>query len=146
MAGHRIAARMKDYFGRQIALFETMLVNLETIEEDLGRDAGEGMLPLQSAHEKGMRDLGEEFRSLQREWEATQDLSDDERSDLGNLARRADTLCAELQARLARGASVADEGAAALRESIGRVRLGKDLLGKYGPGDGTGAAYIDRKA
>lgn len=138
---------MRDYFARQIALFETMLAELGALEDDdKDIEDREDLIALQATHDKKIRSLDQEFSALRREWDATQDIAGPDRDAMRLLARKADTLCVEVQALLSRGARLAGEQADALRQSIDQIRQGKDVLGKYGTGGAQAPSYIDRKA
>ena len=141
-----ISARLHDYFDRQIAWFDTELAEFAEFAENITRENAEELLEWQQRHEREMRNLGEEFNSLIKEWQASDTVSETERHDLRTVAQHAAGLADQVRDALDRGSSRAGAEASALRRICGEIRVGKDILNRYRAGGADPPGYVDRQA
>jgi chromosome segregation ATPase len=147
MDGAELTERMKDYFTRQIACFEGMLGDLESLEEDMADPELEKIARQQEAHLLQTQELEREFRRLSAEWEVASNLTAAQRTVVRALAQQSNELAQRLAAWQEKGRSVVEQRLADVRAELGEIRRGRDLLGKYAAwSDDTQPTQIDRKA
>lgn len=142
-----LTERMKDFFTRQIACFEAIEKDLETLETDLQDPELEKVLQQQEEHGQQAEALGREFRRLSVEWDSALNLSESDRAAVRVLAHRAGELAEHIAMLQEKGRQLAQGRMASLQGEINEIRRGQELMGKYGHGGtDTGASFIDRKA
>lgn len=141
-----ISARLHDYFGRQIAWFDTELADFAEFGENITGENAEELVEWQQRHERELRNLGEEFNSLLKEWQASDTISETERHDLRTVAQHAAELADQVREAFERGSSRAGAEASAIRRICGEIRVGKDILNRYRAGGADPPGYVDRQA
>lgn len=146
MGGHDIAARMKDYFGRQIAWFDELLAESEELEAELDENALEAFSQRQQTHARATKDLEDEFWALLNEWDNTTDIADIDRESIRDLARQAEEKSRALQTRFDKGATQAGRLADSLKETSNRLQRGKTVLDKFRSQGADGPNFVDRNA
>lgn len=141
-----ISARLHDYFERQIACFDTTLAEFADLGENISGENAEELVEWQQRHEREMRNLGEEFNSLLKEWQASDSISETERHDLRAVAQQAADLSDQVRDALDRGSNRAGIEVSDLRRICGEIRVGKDILSRYRAGGADPPGYVDRQA
>ena len=146
MDSGQLVQRMKDYFARQIDWFEQMLVDLDTIEDDLNDPDLERLTRQGRGHAVQTTALEKEFRALQQEWEALTGITETERAEVRTLAQRAGALAHRLCAIHDRATGLARRRADQLEASLNEIQRGRELLRTYGGDRSTAPAFVDRSA
>ena len=141
-----LAARVKDLLTRQIAWFEHLLSALESIDADLEGPESAAWAERSAAHADGMARLDQEFRELTREWESASGVSESDRAEVRELAKRAEALANQLGAVHERTLGLIGEQADSVKAALDETRRGRALLGKYYAGGPAEAAFLDKKA
>lgn len=145
--GHAgIVLRIEDYFGRQIAFFERMRVELEEIAS--GADLGQldRLLDDDALRARDGKNLEDEFRALKNEWDNTASIPDAAAESVRGLADRAAELAVEVQSSLEVAVQRNGGLAETLRERMGELRHGREWLGKYRQTGSTDGGLIDHRA
>ena len=141
-----LAQRVKDFLTRQVAWFEKVLSELETLEQDLDEPELETLASQTARHAEGMARFEQELGELTREWEAASDVTESDRAEIGALAKRAEALVERLNAAHERAMGLIGERTNSVKQGLMEARRGRDLLRRYHTGDQTEAAFIDKKA
>ena len=124
-----IAARMTDYFKRQIAWFEQVLAEWDSVLTDLEAERLDELLARQEQDAVTTRQLEREFWALDTEWtEAV--VSEVERAEVRRLAARAEALATELGAMCERAAAAASGQAATVKDTLQETQRGHAMLRK----------------
>lgn len=142
----RIAERMTDYFGRQIAWLEEMSSEFSQIDQESSESELAQFAEERHAQQQKTVDLAEEFSGLKREWDDCDTCTEEERKSVRELAQRADALSLELQGRIASAVNATEAYKATVSEAIGKVRQGKGMLGKFRTSDTDDPGYLDQNA
>lgn len=147
MSSAHLVARMKDFFTRQIAAYESMLRDLESLQADLSDPELEKIVIQQDVHARATDDLEREFRRLSVEWESCHDLTETDRAAVRVLAHQAGDLAFRLALIQESGFNHIQARLQAIRSETSELRRGRELLGKYGHGGaGIQASFVDKKA
>lgn len=145
--GHAgIVRRLEDYFGRQIAFFERIRVEIEEIAS--GADLGQldRLLDDDALRAREGKNLEDEFRALKNEWDNTESIPDADAESVRGLADRAAELAVEIQRSLDLAVQRNSGLAETLRERMGELRHGREWLAKYRQTSPTDGGLIDHRA
>lgn len=146
VASGAIEARMRDYFERQIAWFDSMLGYVVESAADMERGEVEKTIEEHRSREKELVCFSDEFWSLKNEWDVSENISSEARAEIGALARKADALSVDVRLGLDRGGEIATSLAKEVQRDLGKLRTGKQILDRYRPGLSEIADFVDRKA
>lgn len=148
MANSDLAERTKDFFARQVAFFEKLLVRYESIAQDIQCEDLTGLLEQQRLDEAKSSALAQELEVLSPEYEAASDLSDEDRAAIRDLAGRARDLALQLCEVNEAADRALGERMAEARNALDQLARGRDMLDKYRPfrDDRSGGAFVDKKA
>lgn len=141
-----LPARVKDFFRRQIAWFEQVLSDLERLEEDLHEAAPEELAAQTVRHAQGMARFEREFQDLTSEWRLASGVAASDRAAIRALARRVETLIADLGRAHDRATELIGERAGEIERALNETRKGQVMLRKYYAGDRAYPGFIDKKA
>jgi len=146
MPNPQLTERMTDYFERQIAWFETLKRKLPDTERNWTDEEWSRLAEDEAADRRQTVQLEEEFYLLQREWNAAEDISEEEKAHVRKLAQEAKGLADELSGWFEEGERKAAEARDETSEELNRARKGRSMLNKYRGANGEGAEWIDRQA
>jgi ABC-type transporter Mla subunit MlaD len=142
-----VAERVKDYFTRQIAWFESLLAELDAALAAAAADPElRNLAQTHAAHVEATARFEDEFRSLVAAWRTATDVSQAQRDEIRLLARRAEALAARLGEAYQRAMKLVDTRAERVRETLHELARGHDLLRKYHQGHSPDAWFIDKRA
>ena len=141
----KLCERISDFFLRQISFYELALSEMATIEEELQESDYTNIIEREHERVRVRLELEREFRALAKEWERTDDITDDEHLKVRNLARHAEELASELSRAYDAASRLADAGGTKVKIYLNEVTKGRELLGKYRAGDMEKATFLDRK-
>lgn len=140
-----LAVRVTRYLDRQIHWFETVLEELDGIARADTTEL-QAWGARQERRTKEMETLENEHHALLRDWRGSGVPTEEERSTVLVMAKRAETLRKRLAVRydalLRRFATRMDEE----RRDLATLRKGYGLLEKYRPGGAQAHDFLDRKA
>ena len=142
----RIVERVEDYFRRQIAWFENLLHELESIETKLQAATLKDLADRAARQEETTRAFAEEFTAIQAEWSQARNVSEADRARVGALAQRASTLAEQLQECYRRGAGAARARASEMQHEMAELRKGRMNMRKFRPTGDADSTTIDRDA
>ncbi len=146
MTNSGLTARMTRCLLHQIRWCEQVLQELQTLEEDLRNEDLGTIQERQRQRAKDINLLAEEFRLLMREWQADSSLTQEERTEVGALAARAEALVRELAEAHRHAAQCVGAQLALIEKALVDTRKGRELLSRYRAGAPRQAGYIDREA
>jgi Skp family chaperone for outer membrane proteins len=134
--------RAREYFTRQIAWFEGVLEESAQFEPAIASGELDALETLQRRFDSEAAALQEELSALSAEWNRAE-VSDAAREEIGAMARRAESLSQEVQARFDAAAGLSREAGEKLSAAFGEMTRGKRAMGKYRvEGD---ARFVDRR-
>jgi hypothetical protein len=142
-----LVERTKDFFTGQIAFYERLLAQYESIAQDIqGTNLAE-LLEQQRLDETELSAMARDFEALAAEYKAATDLSDEDRTAIRDLAERARGLTLELCEVNAAADQTLSQRMADTRTLLDDLARGRDMLDRYRPfrDDRTGGAFVDRK-
>jgi len=146
MSDSILPERVTNYLVRHIAWLKETLRDLERLEEDLAAEAYDAVAEREARRASQSAHLAREHRGLLREWQAAGDIPPEAREAVRKLAQEAELLTARLRARYLEGAPRVQREMFTHQEALNALRRGRDMLGKYRPGDLGNAGLIDKKA
>ena len=144
--GAGIAARLSDYYRRQIAWLGETVAALDAILVTAGEPDYDRWSAEDAARARHLDDLVAEYVALKKEWDAARGVAAGEREAVGALAREVASLRVHFEER--RTAVTARIAAAlhAMRGEAGDLRRGRENARKYGTDGEPGGAIVDRRA
>lgn len=140
-----IAGRMANFFERQIAVLDEMREELPALKQVIESDAQAAAVEFHRRREHALAILAKEFELLKREWNDTEGLTPEERSNVEQLSAKAQNLIAELQPMVSTSITFAQEKMEGMTSSMNELRRGKQVMQAYKtrePGEGGG---LDRQ-
>lgn len=147
MANGELVARVKDFFGRQIAWYEQVLDDLGSVEQHLAQQDLDGLVQQRDRHAADLERIEREFSDLAREWEAAAAIDPADRDAIHAVAQQAEALAAQVASRYECAQHVAGERLDTVRQALGALGRGRGFLRKYrieaGP---EGGGMVDRQA
>jgi hypothetical protein len=146
MSASTITDRMRDYFNRQIACYETLIAELDALSEDWSAEDVERVAEQQACHARTSSDLENEFWALLPEWQRATETTPAERDEVRALAQRAESRAERLAQANARAEAIAGRHLDALKASRNVVARGRDMLGKYRGTTDDASGRFDSKA
>lgn len=141
-----IVVRMKDFFERQIAWFETVKDDLARLGESADPDESDRLVFDDNERAKKSRALEEEFRVLKKEWDASRPADGAGTEAVRSLAHRAEELGLALQESIDDAAKELLARSIEVREEIEKLQQGKSSVSKYRAPKMNDTNYMDRKA
>ena len=144
-AGQNIAGRMADYFGRQVALYEEMLEDFQTLSERLQAEDLGPLATKQRDFSTRSAQLEEELSLLLREWRQATDIREADRKRVRALAGKARRLAGQLEAYSRDASERTRVRQDEVRSALEGLRRGQQMLTKYRIDDDP-AGYMDTKA
>ncbi|MCP4645569.1 MAG: hypothetical protein GY851_34310 [bacterium] len=145
MSNPTLAKRMENYFGRQIALYETLLTFYDTFQEDLEPERVEELAEKHRVNGREAAALEREFQLLAREWQAAEDLDEAERVRVRATARRAEGLGQEVAKRNAEAANELERRIGSMKADSRKLRRGLESLRKFRPDASSDPGFIDKR-
>lgn len=145
-ASAAIEQRMREYFNRQIAWFDSMLDEVATNAADMERGEIDKVIKQHHARDKELADFSDEFWVLKSEWDLAENIAHQAREEIGALARKADGMLVNMQQNLDKGGVIAAALAQGVEGDLGKLRSGRQVLDRYRPGLSDIADFVDRKA
>lgn len=141
-----IAARMKDFFERQLAWFSVMHESVSAMPPEIDAARLEQLLEEDGERVRTSRDLELEYHALKREWDEAAGLPDGDVESVRVLARQAEAQAYELHELFEQTAQRAGSDSEAIRMRMGELRQGREWLGKYRQDSSPDSGRIDHQA
>jgi len=138
--------RVKDHFARQIAWFEELLRDLDRLDEDLDAPDASDRIEGRLHHVKPTAALEREFAALARDWREAEGLAERDRAEVRALAKRARALAEQVCAAYDRGLDRVAAKSSCVQGSLGELRRGREVVGRYRGSTGLDAAFFDKRA
>ena len=146
MANPELVRRMKDCLSRQIALYDAMLAEHRTLNDDLGKEDLSVRIERQGKYAREIKAIERESHILQREWREAANLSDRERAAVGVLTEEAQDRVTRLSDLNARAIDSVRNRQAEVKKEWDALRRRIGAVGKYRPGGQDDAGFVDKKA
>ncbi len=146
MVAPSIAARMEDYFRRQLDLLERMARADTSLSQDSDAEAWGRAQRLQAQFSRELSALEEEFGILKREWDTTDGIEQDARDRMREFAHAALEMGEKIARANAQNAATVTEMMSAAQQQWAALQRGKRMLRNLRAGEPGDAGFIDRKA
>jgi len=145
-AGTEIAARLSDYYRRQIAWLHESVGALDAIlaraeEPDYDRWTEEDRV-----RARRLDELVAEYAALKKEWDASRGVPADDRDAVASLAGEVALLRGRFDERRIAVTARLAETLYAMRGEAGELKRGRENARKYGTDEESGGAIVDRRA
>jgi hypothetical protein len=141
-----IAERMRNYFQRQLAWLDRWSAELP--ENPLQSDAEwKSLADVFVQYQKELLQLEEEFYLLERDWQAAEDITDAERSEITALAQKARTQADHMAQWFTKTSECAASERDAVEKKLQDFRQSSGAVRKYlGGEEGNRGNRVDRDA
>ncbi len=146
MGDSPLVVRVLAHLQRETAWLEESLRDWNEAGPGLSEDQCGDLLRTQAQRKRELDNLLRVRSGLLHEWRRAEDIGPEDREMVRARAEEAETLKKALQQHYEEGVRWAEREAAGRSESLGALRMGRDLLGRYRPGSSGEAGFLDKKA
>lgn len=140
-----IAARMKDYFERQIAWSGEALRALHELDP-AHEDGLAAFVEGDGERAVALHALEQEFAALKNEWDRDATIGERERAEVRAVADEAARVSTELQRALEDAARRCQDAGESAQTELGRLRRGRQNARKFASDDESHGYFVDREA
>ncbi len=141
-----LTARVKDHLRRQRIWCEESLAELDRLLAGLSGETAEEFAARQNEREALLIHLTREHRGLLHEWRQAGHIEEAERAAVRALWGQIETLNEQLRLRYEEAVRSVDRELGANAAAANGLRRGRNMMGKYRPGDTDEPGFIDTKA
>lgn len=146
MPDSNIAARMSDFFERQIAWFRQMLQDIAHLEKQIDQDDNESIVEEDARRARKSREMETEFLALKKEWDQAGPRTGPDADAVRELAAQAEGLARSVQAAVEGASAKAQGRATALRGELDQLRQNTASVAQYRQTTTGDPDFVDRKA
>lgn len=141
-----IAARLSDYYARQLAWLDDSIAALDAVLGSSAEPDYDRWTEEDAQRARRLGELAAEFNALKKEWDGTPGISPADREHVRALAQQFDARAAEFDARRKTVTERLAVSIELLRGESGTLRRGRENARKYGTDDASGGGIVDSRA